>query len=75
MRRYFKWTEEQKLMLREMFEAGCDVAEMARALNRDIPGIRAKLNSLELKVSDRTVEPNRVEFSRLMELHTGRAPE
>ena len=75
MRRYLRWTEEQIRMLQELFNAGCDVTEMSRAMNRDVPSIRAKLNVLDLKVSDRTVEPNYAEFSRLMELHSGRAPE
>ena len=75
MRRYHRWTEEQEEMLRQLFHAGADVEEMANVLNRKMTNIRARLYALGLKLSDRTIEPDIAEFGRVMELHTGRAPE
>ena len=73
-RAYCKWTEEQDDMIRQMFTAGCGVDEMARVLNRPVTHIRTRLYALDLRLSDRTVEPDREEFKRVMALRLGDAP-
>lgn len=75
MRQYYKWTDEQDDMLREMFAAGAGVDEMARVLNRKVTNVRSRLYALDLKLGDRTVDPDRAEFARVMEIRTGKGSE
>ena len=72
MRPYHKWTTEVDDMLRQMFEAGCNVREMSKAVNRPTSQIYARLYSLDLQLSNRIVEPNLEEFKRIMHLRTGK---
>ena len=72
MRTYRSWSDESNSMLREMFAADCTVQEMASVLNRPKAQIYSKLYMLDLKLSERGIEPNREEFKKLMKLRTGK---
>ena len=72
MRAYRRWTPEVDDMLRELFSAGCDVREMAQAVNRTPAQIYSRLYALDLQLSSRTPEPDRAEFQRIMQLRTGK---
>lgn len=72
MRQYRKWAPEVDTMLREMFDAGCDVREMAKAMDRTTPQIYARLHTLDLQLSTRAEAPDRAEFERIMQLRTGK---
>ena len=75
MRTYNRWTEEGDSMLQEMFAADCTVQEMMSVINRPKHQIYARLYALDLKLSERGIEPNREEFKQLMKLRTGKEPE
>ena len=72
MRTYRRWTPEVDDMLQEMFSAGCDVREMAKAVDRTAPQIYSRLYALDLQLSSRDPEPDREEFKRIMQLRTGK---
>lgn len=51
-RRFSTWTEEEERDLKEMFQDGCKVSEMAYALDRSERGIREKLLRMKLIEED-----------------------
>ena len=74
-RSYKRWTDEGDKMLREMFAAGCTIQEMAVVMNRPKHQKNSRLcGALDLKLSERDVEPNREAFEQLMRLRTGKEP-
>jgi hypothetical protein len=74
-RAYKRWTEEVDSMLRAMFTAECSVQEMVSVLNRPKSQVYSRLYNLDLKLSERCIEPNRAEFEQLIRLRTGKEPE
>jgi len=76
-RKYHRWTEEEDRMIRELYEAGCDYHEMAPVFGVGFSQVKNRAYVLGLRCSDcpSSGDTDRAEFARLMELHTGRAPE
>ena len=70
------WGDKADGLLKQMFEAGCEVEEMAVVFGVSGSAIRSRMHKLALHMLRREeVDIDFEEFKRLIELRTGRAPE